>query len=75
MLENCSELELEWNCYSIVHQCDAGRGPGNIADPDIWSQSHDEGAQILWNLANIPWCRTRSSLFVQRTMRIVITFG
>jgi enoyl-CoA hydratase/carnithine racemase len=26
---------------------------GNVADPDIWSQVHDEGAQILENLANI----------------------
>jgi enoyl-CoA hydratase/carnithine racemase len=26
---------------------------GNVADPEIWSQVHDEGAQILENLANI----------------------
>ena len=26
---------------------------GNVADPDIWSQVHDEGVQILENLANI----------------------
>jgi enoyl-CoA hydratase/carnithine racemase len=26
---------------------------GNIADPDMWSQVHDEGVQILENLANI----------------------
>jgi enoyl-CoA hydratase/carnithine racemase len=26
---------------------------GNVADPDVWSQVHDEGAQILENLANI----------------------
>jgi enoyl-CoA hydratase/carnithine racemase len=26
---------------------------GNVADPDVWSQIHDEGAQILENLANI----------------------
>src|SRR5215469_10486017 len=26
---------------------------GNVADPDVWSQVHDEGTQILENLANI----------------------
>src|ERR1700741_5232583 len=26
---------------------------GNVADPAVWSQVHDEGAQILENLANI----------------------
>src|SRR5436853_7788702 len=26
---------------------------GNVADPDVWGQVHDEGAQILENLANI----------------------
>jgi enoyl-CoA hydratase/carnithine racemase len=26
---------------------------GNVADPEIWSQVHDEGIQILENLANI----------------------
>lgn len=26
---------------------------GNVADPDVWSQVHDEGVQILENLANI----------------------
>jgi enoyl-CoA hydratase/carnithine racemase len=26
---------------------------GNVADPSVWSQVHDEGAQILENLANI----------------------
>ncbi|MBY0447873.1 MAG: enoyl-CoA hydratase/isomerase family protein [Hyphomonadaceae bacterium] len=26
---------------------------GNVADPDVWSQVHDEGIQILENLANI----------------------
>ncbi len=26
---------------------------GNVVDPDVWSQVHDEGAQILENLANI----------------------
>lgn len=26
---------------------------GNVADPDIWSQVHDEGIQILENIANI----------------------
>lgn len=26
---------------------------GNVADPAIWSQVHDEGAQLLENLANI----------------------
>lgn len=26
---------------------------GNVADPDVWSRVHDEGAQILENLANI----------------------
>jgi enoyl-CoA hydratase/carnithine racemase len=26
---------------------------GNVADPAVWSQAHDEGAQILENLANI----------------------
>src|SRR6201993_5019759 len=26
---------------------------GNVADPSIWSQVHDEGVQILENLANI----------------------
>ena len=26
---------------------------GNVADPEVWSQVHDEGAQILENLANI----------------------
>jgi enoyl-CoA hydratase/carnithine racemase len=26
---------------------------GNVADPEIWSQVHDEGVQILENLANI----------------------
>ena len=26
---------------------------GNVADPEVWSRVHDEGAQILENLANI----------------------
>jgi enoyl-CoA hydratase/carnithine racemase len=26
---------------------------GNVADPEVWSQVHDEGAQIVENLANI----------------------
>jgi enoyl-CoA hydratase/carnithine racemase len=26
---------------------------GNVADPDVWSQVHDEGAQLLENLSNI----------------------
>jgi enoyl-CoA hydratase/carnithine racemase len=26
---------------------------GNVADPDVWSQVHDEGVQILENMANI----------------------
>ncbi len=26
---------------------------GNVADPEVWSQAHDEGVQILENLANI----------------------
>jgi enoyl-CoA hydratase/carnithine racemase len=26
---------------------------GNVADPDVWSQVHDEGVQIVENLANI----------------------
>jgi enoyl-CoA hydratase/carnithine racemase len=26
---------------------------GNVSDPDIWSQVHDEGVQLLENLANI----------------------
>ena len=26
---------------------------GNVANPDVWSQVHDEGVQILENLANI----------------------
>jgi enoyl-CoA hydratase/carnithine racemase len=26
---------------------------GNVADPGVWSQVHDEGVQILENLANI----------------------
>src|SRR5713101_1290834 len=26
---------------------------GDVADPDVWSQVHDEGVQILENLANI----------------------
>lgn len=26
---------------------------GNVADPEIWSQVHDEGTQILENIANI----------------------
>ena len=26
---------------------------GNVADPSVWSQVHDEGAQILENIANI----------------------
>jgi enoyl-CoA hydratase/carnithine racemase len=26
---------------------------GNVADPEVWSQVHDEGVQILENLANI----------------------
>jgi enoyl-CoA hydratase/carnithine racemase len=26
---------------------------GNVADPDVWSKVHDEGTQILENLANI----------------------
>jgi enoyl-CoA hydratase/carnithine racemase len=26
---------------------------GNVADPGVWSQVHDEGAQILENIANI----------------------
>ena len=26
---------------------------GNVADPAVWSQVHDEGVQILENLANI----------------------
>ena len=31
---------------------------GNVADPGVWSQVHDEGVQILENIANI---RVRSS--------------
>src|SRR5260370_40531743 len=27
---------------------------GNIADPAVWSQVHDDGVQILENIANIP---------------------
>src|SRR4029077_234507 len=26
---------------------------GNVADPGVWSQVHDEGVQILENIANI----------------------
>jgi len=26
---------------------------GNVADPDVWSQVHDEGVQVLENIANI----------------------
>src|SRR5260221_5007994 len=26
---------------------------GNVADPEVWSQVHDEGVQILENLCNI----------------------
>src|SRR5207245_11173238 len=26
---------------------------GNVADPAVWSQVHDEGVQILENIANI----------------------
>src|SRR5256886_14638960 len=26
---------------------------GNVADPGVWSQVHDEGAQLLENMANI----------------------
>jgi enoyl-CoA hydratase/carnithine racemase len=26
---------------------------GNVADPGVWSQVHDEGVQIMENLANI----------------------
>ena len=26
---------------------------GNVADPDVWSQTHDEGTQILENICNI----------------------
>jgi enoyl-CoA hydratase/carnithine racemase len=26
---------------------------GNVADPGVWSQLHDEGVQILENIANI----------------------
>src|SRR6266851_5967693 len=26
---------------------------GNVADPDVWSQVHDEGVQLLENIANI----------------------
>src|SRR3989449_3152499 len=26
---------------------------GNVADPGVWSQVHDEGAQLLANIANI----------------------
>jgi enoyl-CoA hydratase/carnithine racemase len=26
---------------------------GNVADPDVWSQVHDEGVQIVENIANI----------------------
>lgn len=26
---------------------------GNVADPDVWSKVHDEGAQIVENIANI----------------------
>src|ERR1700726_2132248 len=26
---------------------------GNVGDPDIWSQVHDEGVQMLENIANI----------------------
>ena len=26
---------------------------GNVADPDVWAQVHDEGVQILENIANI----------------------
>ena len=26
---------------------------GNVSDPDVWSQIHDEGSQVLENIANI----------------------
>jgi enoyl-CoA hydratase/carnithine racemase len=26
---------------------------GNVADPGVWSQVHDEGVQVLENIANI----------------------
>src|SRR6202140_5989714 len=26
---------------------------GNVSDPGVWSQVHDEGAQLLANIANI----------------------
>ena len=26
---------------------------GNVADPDVWSQVHDEGVQVLENIANV----------------------
>src|SRR6266481_164211 len=26
---------------------------GNVADPDVWSKVHDEGTQVLENIANI----------------------
>jgi enoyl-CoA hydratase/carnithine racemase len=26
---------------------------GNVSDPDVWSQIHDEGVQILVNIPNI----------------------
>jgi hypothetical protein len=26
---------------------------GNVADPGVWSQVHDEGVQLLENIANI----------------------
>src|SRR5258708_4380956 len=28
---------------------------GNVADPGVWSQVHDEGVQIVENIANIRW--------------------
>lgn len=38
---------------------------GNPGDPGVWSQIHDEGVQVLENIANIP----RRSCFVPTTLR------
>jgi len=51
---------------------------GNVADPDVWSQVHDEGVQILENLANIRvpmtrWTSLLSARPVQRPDRRLLS--
>ena len=39
--------------WGVDYGCRTGSSFGNVADPGVWSQVHDEGVQVLENIANI----------------------